>query len=36
MLHIDPIVFMDYPPALQMKLRALLLHYVAGGGMGHG
>ena len=24
MLHIDPLTFMDYPPAMQYKLRTLL------------
>jgi len=32
MLHIDPIAFMDYPPALRLKLRVLLMHYIAAGG----
>jgi hypothetical protein len=31
MLHIDPLVFMEYPPAMQYKIRTLLMHYVAGG-----
>jgi hypothetical protein len=36
MLHIDPLTFMDYPPALAYKLRGLVLHYIATGGMAHG
>ena len=36
MLHIDPLTFMDYPPAMQYKLRTLLTFYVASGGMSNG
>jgi hypothetical protein len=36
MLHIDPLVFMEYPPALAYKLRVLVMHYIAAGGMAHG
>ena len=36
MLHIDPMVFMDYPPALKLKMRGLLTHYIAAGGAQHG
>ena len=35
MLHIDPLVFMDYPPAMQYKIRTLLTFHIASGGM-HG
>jgi hypothetical protein len=36
MLHIDPLAFMEYPPALAYKLRVLVMHYIAAGGMAHG
>ena len=36
MLHIDPMVFADYPPALKLKMRGLLTHYIAAGGIAHG
>ena len=36
MLHIDPLSFMEYPPALKLKMRHLLTHYVASGGIAHG
>ena len=36
MLHIDPMAFMNYPPALKAKIRHLMLHYVAAGGIANG
>lgn len=33
MLHIDPLAFMAYPPALQYKLRHLVMYHVAAGGL---
>ena len=30
-LHIDPLVFAEYPPLLQVRMRLLLLTYIAGG-----
>lgn len=36
LLHIDPMVFMSYPPGLQIKMRNLMMHYIAAGGMTHG
>jgi hypothetical protein len=36
MLHIDPLVFMEYPPAMRYQIRTLLMHYIAAGGMAHG
>jgi hypothetical protein len=36
MLHIDPLVFLDYPPAMRYQIRTLLMHYIAAGGMAHG
>jgi hypothetical protein len=35
MLHIDPLAFMEYPPALAYKMRGLVMHYIAAGGL-HG
>lgn len=36
LLHIDPLTFMDYPPAVQFKVRQLLMHYIAAGGLANG
>jgi hypothetical protein len=33
MLHIDPLAFMDYPPAMRYQIRVLLMHYIAAGGL---
>lgn len=35
-LHISPMEFMNYPPALQIKIRHLLMHYLASSGGLHG
>jgi hypothetical protein len=34
-LHIDPLAFMEYPPAMQYKIRHLLGYWLASGGL-HG
>jgi hypothetical protein len=36
MLHIDPLAFMESPPVLAYKIRALVMYYIAAGGMAHG
>lgn len=30
-LHIDPLVFAEYPPAMALKIRVLAMHYIASG-----
>lgn len=35
-LHIDPLMFLDYPPAMQIKIRTLLMYYIASGGVLNG
>jgi hypothetical protein len=35
-LHIDPLTFLEYPPAMQYKIRVLLNYYIASGGVAHG
>lgn len=34
-LHIEPLTFAGYPPALQMQMRGLLRYYIAGGWAGN-
>jgi hypothetical protein len=31
LLHIDPLVFAQYPPLLKMKMRVLLLRFLGAG-----
>ena len=30
-LHIDPMAFQDYPPALQLRVRSMLMNHIGAG-----
>lgn len=36
LLHIDPLAFATYPPALREKMKRLMMHYIAYGGYSNG